>query len=122
LTFSLILFLLYVVYLVLRSSIEGRERRAVIGSVYAIIAFLDVPLVWLSARLLPDIHPGSIHLEPAMQVTLAFSFLPVTLLAGGLVVARFFLNRADSGIQDPAHRAPTSPLPFQNVATARGAL
>ena len=31
LTFSLILFLLYIVYLIVRSSVEGRERRAVIG-------------------------------------------------------------------------------------------
>jgi heme exporter protein C len=93
LTFSLILFLLYVVYIVVRSSVEGRERRAIIGSVYAIIAFLDVPLVWLSARLLPDIHPGSIQLEPAMQLTLAASFVPVTLLAAGLVITRFALNR-----------------------------
>ncbi|MGD0540095.1 MAG: cytochrome c biogenesis protein CcsA [Tepidisphaeraceae bacterium] len=96
LTFSLILFLLYVVYLVIRSSVEGRERRAIIGSVYAIIAFLDVPLVWLSARLLPDIHPGSVQLEPAMKMTLLASFVPVTLLAVGLVVTRFVLNRTAS--------------------------
>jgi heme exporter protein C len=96
LTFSLVLFLLYVVYLVVRSSVEGRERRAVIGSVYAIIAFLDVPLVWLSARLLPDIHPGSVQLEPAMKLTLAASFVPVTLLAAALVFTRFVLNRTPS--------------------------
>jgi heme exporter protein C len=96
LTFSLVLFFLYVVYLVIRSSIEGRERRAVIGSVYAIIAFLDVPLVWLSARLLPDIHPGSIALEPIMQLTLAAWFLPVTLLSVGLIATRFSLNRMEA--------------------------
>jgi heme exporter protein C len=105
LTFSLVLFLLYVVYLVIRSSIEGRERRAVIGAVYAIIAFLDVPLVWLSARLLPDIHPGSIELEPAMQITLLFSFIPVTLLALGLVATRFSLNRAIAAADAPAEEA-----------------
>jgi heme exporter protein C len=96
LTFSLILFFLYVVYLVIRSSVEGRERRAIISAVYAIIAFLDVPLVWLSARLLPDIHPGSIALDPAMQLTLGASFLTVTLLAVGLLVTRYSLNRAAS--------------------------
>jgi heme exporter protein C len=96
LTFSLALFLLYVVYLLVRSSIEGRERRAVIAAVYAVIAFLDVPLVWLSARLMPDIHPGSIELAPAMKLTLAAWFVPVTLLAGGLIVVRFALNRRAS--------------------------
>jgi heme exporter protein C len=93
LTFSLALFLLYVVYLLVRSSIEGRERRAVIAAVYAIVAFLDVPLVWLSARLMPDIHPGSIELAPAMKLTLAAWFVPVTLLAAGLITLRFVLNR-----------------------------
>ena len=93
LTFSLILFLLYVVYLVLRSSIEGRQSRAAIAAIYCVIAFLDVPLVWLSARLIPDIHPGAIRLEPTMQLTLAAWFVPMTLMTAGLVVGRFFLNR-----------------------------
>jgi heme exporter protein C len=92
LTFSLALFLLYVVYLLVRSSVEGRERRAVIAAVYAIIAFLDVPLVWLSARLMPDIHPSSVELASAMKLTLAAWFVPVTLLAAGLIFVRFNLN------------------------------
>jgi heme exporter protein C len=92
LTFSLALFFLYVVYLLVRSSVEGRERRAVIAAVYAVIAFLDVPLVWLSARLMPDIHPGSVELAPAMKLTLAAWFVPVTLLAAGLIFVRFNLN------------------------------
>ena len=100
LTFSLVLFLLYVVYLVLRSSIEGRQRRAAIAAVYAVIAFLDVPLVWLSARLMPDIHPGAVHLETTMKITLAAWFVPITLMTAGLIFARFNLNRrqAQAGI------------------------
>jgi heme exporter protein C len=39
LTFSLVLWLLYVVYLMVRMSIESSQRRAVIGAVYGIIAF-----------------------------------------------------------------------------------
>ena len=64
LTFSLMLWLLYVVYLIIRNSIESSQRRAVISAVYGVIAFLDVPLVYLSARLMPDIHPASIELDP----------------------------------------------------------
>jgi heme exporter protein C len=93
LTFSLVLFLLYLVYLLVRSPVEGRERRAVVAAVYGVIAFLDVPLVWLSARLMPDIHPGSIQLAPEMKLTLAAWFLPITLLAAGLIFVRFGLNR-----------------------------
>lgn len=95
LTFSLILFLLYVVYLMIRMSIESPERRAVVGAVYAIIAFLDVPLVWLSVKLMPDIHPASIELAPAMKLTLALWFAPVFMLAAGMIVAKFRLNGRD---------------------------
>jgi heme exporter protein C len=89
LTFSLVLWLLYVVYLMVRMSIESGHRRAVVGAVYGIIAFLDVPLVWLSTRLMVDIHPTSIVLAPAMKVTLGLCFVPVVLLAAGLLGWRF---------------------------------
>jgi heme exporter protein C len=93
LTFSLVLWFLYTVYLMIRVSVESRQRRAVICAVYAIIAFLDVPLVYLSARLMPDIHPGSVGLTPSMRLTLAIWFIPVTLMCGGLIAMRFQLNR-----------------------------
>jgi heme exporter protein C len=93
LTFSLVLWLLYVVYLMIRMGIESPQRRAVIGAVYGIIAFLDVPLVYLSVRLMPDIHPTSIALAPVMKLTLAMWFVPVILLSAGLIVARYSLNR-----------------------------
>jgi heme exporter protein C len=92
LTFSLILWLLYVVYLMVRMSIESPHRRAAVSAVYAIIAFLDVPLVYLSVRLMPDIHPASIELAPAMRLTLLAWFVPTVLLTACLILARFRLN------------------------------
>ncbi len=94
LTFSFMLWLLYVVYLLVRASIESSQRRAIVSAVYGIVAFLDVPLVWLSARMLPDdIHPASVSLAPAMQLTLALCFIPITLLTAGLIVVRFQIAR-----------------------------
>jgi heme exporter protein C len=93
LTFSLILWLLYAVYLMVRSSIESRERRAIVAAVYGLTAFLDVPLVWLSARLLPDIHPASVQLAAPMKLTLAAWFVPVTLAAIGLIAGGHEVNR-----------------------------
>jgi heme exporter protein C len=107
LTFSLALFLLYVVYLVVRASVESRRQRAVIAAVYAIIAFLDVPLVWLSARMMPDIHPGSITLAPAMKITLLVWFVPVTMLSIGLTVARFTLIRRSTNSSDSSNAKPS---------------
>ena len=89
LTFSLMLWLLYVVYLIIRPAIESPERRATISAVYAVAAFLDVPLVWLSVRLMPDIHPSSIELTGPMKITLAAWFVPVTLLCVGLITASY---------------------------------
>jgi len=107
LTFSLLLWLLYVVYMILRPSIESRQRRAAVCAVYAIAAFLDVPLVYLSVKLMPDIHPSSITLAPEMKLTLAVWFVPVTLLTFGLVVAlerrnRLARERADAANADSA--------------------
>jgi len=93
LTFSLVLWLLFVVYLVIRPSIESPQRRALVSSVYAIVAFLDVPLVYFSTKLMEDIHPSSVTLEPRMQLTLAMWFVPVTLATGLLVAMRYRLSR-----------------------------
>ncbi len=93
LTFSLVLWLLYVVYLILRPSIDSERRRAMVCAVYGIVAFLDVPLVWLSTKLMEDIHPTSIELEGSMRMTLMAWGLPVVLLAAGLIVTEYQVLR-----------------------------
>ncbi len=93
LTFSLMLWLLYVVYVMIRNSIESPQRRALVSAVYGLSAFLDVPLVWLSARLIPDpIHPATVTMGPEIRNTLLVWFVPITLMTAGLIVARFGLN------------------------------
>lgn len=109
LVFSLVLWLLYVVYLILRPSIESHRRRAIVSAVYGIIAFLDVPLVYLSAKMikLPDpFHPAAAQLTaPEMKLTLAAWFIPVTMLAAGLIVEAFNANRRKSLQHQEARRA-----------------
>ncbi len=93
LTFSLVLWLLYVVYLMIRPAIESPQKRAVICAVYGVAAFLDVPLVYFSTKMMPDIHPASISLAPEMKYTLLAWFLPVTMLMAGFITMRYKLNR-----------------------------
>ena len=122
LTFSLILWLLYAVYLVLRSSIESGQRRAVVSAVYGLTAFLDVPLVWLSARLLPDIHPASVQLAGPMKLTLLAWFVPVTLAAVGLIAAGFQINRRireRERARFESRPAPVPVRPFGRSSAAR---
>lgn len=104
LTFSFVLWLLYIVYLVVRAFIESESRRAVVSAVYGLAAFLDVPLVYLSVRLMPEyIHPKSIQLDPQMKQTLLFWFVPVALLTAGLIRSRYCLARRQR--QDRESRA-----------------
>jgi heme exporter protein C len=94
LTFTLLLWLLYVVYLIVRASVDSEHRRAVIAAAYGIVAFLDVPLVYVSARLLPDIHPTAMTMTHEMRLTLTAWFLPVTLLNAGFIAAGYAIAAA----------------------------
>jgi heme exporter protein C len=63
----------------------GRERRALVCAVVGVAAFLDVPLVFISARMWRSIHPAVFKregggLEPEMLTALF-----VTLFAFGLL-------------------------------------
>jgi heme exporter protein C len=109
------LWLLYVVYLVVRASIESTQRRAVASAVFGIVAFLDVPLVYLSSRLLRtpgELHPQPIELEASMKVALALFFVPITLMAAGLIVARFTLARQERAARDAARADGAGDLPI----------
>ena len=109
LTFSLVLWLLYVVYLMIRASVESPQRRAVIAAVYGIVAFLDVPLVWLSTKLMPDIHPVSVQLVGSMRITLIAWFVPVLMLATGAVVTLYRREQRVAECRAAAEEPPPAP-------------
>lgn len=58
LTTALVMWFVYCGYLILRSSDLGGDRRRSICAVVGIVAFLDVPLVFVSARMWRSIHPA----------------------------------------------------------------
>ena len=91
-TTTLILFLIFAAYLVARKSSElDNERIARFCSVYAIIGFLDVPLIHMSVRWWRTLHPQPIvsRLDPALPTEM----LLVTLfsVAAVLLVAVWFI-------------------------------
>ncbi len=49
--------LIYIAYLLFRNGIDNRQTRARFGSIYAIFAFLSLPLTYVSARWFRTIHP-----------------------------------------------------------------
>ena len=82
---SAILWFLCVVYLILRAGIPGPERRARICAVFGIIAFLDVPMIFITARFITDIHKPDFSFESHWQ-TAAFALAILANLVLGAVL------------------------------------
>lgn len=90
LTTTLMLWLIYVAYLLLREMADEPERRGVFAAVFGIAAFADVPIVFMSVRWWRSLHPAVVTSEgfnmdsqmlPALFLSLvAFSVLFVYLL------------------------------------------
>lgn len=99
LTTTLIMWFVYAGYLVLRASPMGAERRALVSASLGVVAFLDVPLVFYSARLWRSVHPAVFGsrgggLEPEMWATVLFCLAAFGLLWLALLVLRFGQARA----------------------------
>ncbi|MDA2926871.1 cytochrome c biogenesis protein [Acidobacteria bacterium AH-259-O06] len=98
LTTTFILWVLYVAYLVLRSAIGHDSKKARFAAVFAIVAFLDLPLVYVSARVMRGISPvvfggrgGGIH--PKMMVALVVCMASCSFLFLLLLRQRMDLER-----------------------------
>ncbi len=98
LTISAVQLLIYVAYLMLRGSVEGREQRARFSSVYGIVAFVTVPLSWFAIRWWRTIHPDiltggdQMAIAPRMIHTLLVSIGAFTLLYAALLSLRMKLE------------------------------
>ena len=84
------LMFLYIVYLILRSSMSGSKQRiARVASVFAIIAFLDVPMVLISARFIDDIHKPNFEFgSNAQRVAFFLGMFATCFMAGMLMWLR----------------------------------
>jgi heme exporter protein C len=97
-TFLLVCFL-YAAYFVLRSVVEEDQRRATFAAVFAIIAFIDVPITFFATRFLPaGMHPTVITasgtgMPGSMFVSFFISMIGMTLLLVALI-------RRDLGIEE----------------------
>lgn len=96
---TLVLWLIYIAYLILRSSLPEGDKKYKFCAVFGIIGFIDVPIVWMSIRWWRTIHPVVItssgaNLEPRMAQTLLLAILAccVVLLALILLRAAMRLN------------------------------
>lgn len=96
---TLVLWLIYVAYLMLRSFAADEEKAARFAAVFGIIGFVDVPIVFMSIRWWRSIHPvviqpKSMGMAPPMALTLLISVLAFTLFYVWLLVHRVQLEQA----------------------------
>ena len=100
LTTTLILWLIYVAYLMLRSYVPNKSQGALYAAGLGIIGFVDVPIVYYSVQWWRSIHPSAVvgpladsgALEPIMQGVLFYSLAVFLLLFLYLLLERTFLR------------------------------
>lgn len=80
LTASLVLWMLFGGYLLVRSAIDDPSRRARLCAVLAIFSLADVPLVVMATRWFRGIHPVAPEMDPNMRITLLVSVCSYTAL------------------------------------------
>jgi heme exporter protein C len=110
LTTATVMELAYAAYLMLRSGIEDPDRRMRFGAVYAILAFISVPLTFFSIRIFRTIHPvvigsndptaqGAFDMTPLMGQTFAFSLVAFSFLFVVLLWHRIRLGRLEQDVE-----------------------
>jgi heme exporter protein C len=107
LTTTLILWLLYVSYLLLRDFLEEPARRATLAAVFGIFAFVDVPIVYFSIRIFRTQHPQPVFmggqdsgLDPNMQKVFYLSWITLLVLFGFLVSLRVKLEKEREQVRE----------------------
>jgi len=109
LTTTAIMVLIYLVYFILRSSLDSPETRARLAAVYAIVSAFTVPLTFFSIRLFRTIHPvviaaggsgdSAFNMTPRMLAAFISSLFVFTILTVDLIWNRFRLAKLQAKIQ-----------------------
>lgn len=107
LTTTLILWLIYVGYLMLREYAGEDERGARFSAVFAIIGVLDIPIVYFSIRWWRTLHPKPViaggegsGLAPAMAYAFQISMLVFMLLFVFLLITRLRVELANEELKE----------------------
>ena len=94
---SLVLFLIYLSYLMVRQAVEEPEKRARLSAVFGIVGFISVPVSFLSVRFYARQHPCVVPPCPSgggggiggdVLIFLLINFAAFFLLAASLMLQR----------------------------------
>jgi len=117
LTTTLILWLIYVAYLMLRNFAPTRELGARYAAVLGIVGAIDVPIINRSVYWWRTIHPAVLRTreggsglgDPRMQLTLAVCSVAIALLAAWLLRVRYQTARTADAVAALRQRAAELP-------------
>ncbi len=109
LTTTLMLWLIYVSYLLLRGMMEDADRRAAFAAVFGIIGFVDVPIVFFSIRWWRTLHPQVVgsegfNMEATMLPALFLSVIAFTVIFLHLLLLRAGLERSQQEVVELRRR------------------
>ncbi len=125
LTLTLLLWLIYVGYFMLRGAAENPERGKRFAAVLGIIGAANIPLIHVSVNWFRSQHPEAVVLrpegpraDPAIVQTLLVSLLAFTLLFFALLLMRYGAERLSRRVEAARLR----PRPAPPAATHPGVL
>jgi heme exporter protein C len=107
LTSFLVLWLLYLAYNAVRAYVPDPARRARFSAVLGIIAFIDVPIIYLSVNWWRTLHPqqviitsGGPHMPAPMVIALLVGLTTFTLVYAYLVRLRLQVGRMATALEE----------------------
>jgi heme exporter protein C len=107
LTSSLVLWLIYISYLLVRSYTTEESRGARFAAVVGIVGFINVPIVALAVNLWRTQHPTTLIFEggltSSMLITLLVSIAAFTVLYVALTLQNISLRSLESEIKQVKH-------------------
>jgi len=106
LTTTMILWLIYVAYLMVRSYAPNQSKGAVYAAVVGIVGFVDVPIVYYSVVWWRSIHPSPVvgpfaqsdALDGTMALILLFSFITFVFFFVYMVMERMNLRTMEEAL------------------------
>ncbi len=109
LTTTLMLWLIYVSYLVLRGMTDEPDRRAAFAAVFGIIGFVDVPIVFFSIRWWRTLHPQVVgsegfNMESSMLAVMFLSIIAFTVVFVHVLLLRTGLERSQQELVELRRR------------------
>ena len=106
LTTTMILWLIYVAYLMVRSYAPSQSKGAIYAAVVGIIGFIDVPIVYYSVVWWRSIHPSPVvgpfaqsdALDGTMALILLYSLITFILFFAYMIVERMELRKTEEAL------------------------